>query len=453
MRKFRKYQPEQLLLLPPALNDWLPKGHLASFISDLVDTLDLSTIYDSYDEAKGGQPPYHPAMMVKLLCYGYCVGVTSSRELEKATWESVPFRVLSNDQHPDHDSIAAFRQRHLKALSGLFKQVVEIAVKAKLVDLQHVAVDGTKVFANAGRGKTLSEEKVIEREEKLKRIVAKILEEAERVDKEEDELYGDRSSYLLPKEYDNAEYRLKKIQEFKEQIEQEKKEIDRKKKEEEEKNNKKGPPKGGKKGSKKTDKKSKESDSGSKTKSVKRNMTDFDSRIMRLQGGNWGQCYNSQAVVDSKNQIIVASDVTNEVNDKQQLVSMLSQVEQEAGRKPALAIADAGYYTNTALSSEDLKEIDLVVSVGKTEERKWKRGTRAFQASDKMRTKLKDPEYKAIYARRKQIVEPVFGQIKESVQEFRRFSFRGLEKVKQEWKLVCATHNILKLFRSGWKPA
>jgi len=185
---------------------------------------------------------------------------------------------------------------------------------------------------------------------------------------------------------------------------------------------------------------------------MQRNLTDYDSRIMRLAGGNWGQCYNAQAVVDSKNQIIVVSDLTNQGNDQRQLVPMLSQVEAVTGRKPKVGIADAGYFSNESISATSLKDIDLVVPADR-KDRIYKRGMLAFTPSDTMREKLQKPEYKAIYQLRKLTVEPVFGQIKASVLAFKQFSFRGLGKVKAEWKLVCTAHNIMKLFRSTWRPA
>ena len=463
MKKFRRYEPDQLSLLPPAIDDWLPKGHLAYFVSDLVDTLDLGAVYASYAEDKGGQPPYNPHMMVKLLCYGYCIGVRSSRKIEQATWEDIPFRVLSTDQHPDHDTISAFRERHLKALSGIFEQILHVAIKAQLVDLYHVAVDGSKVKANAGRTKSLSMDKVTRREEKLKKVVEDMLNDAARIDEEENEKYGDRSSYLLPDEYKDHEYRLKRIQELKRQMEEEQREVEEaraKEAEAKEAKKKKRTAKATTTSKKKAassknkdgEKADKESEKPKKEKGFTRNLTDYDSRLMRMAGGNWGQCYNGQIVVDGKKQIIVAGDVTNQVNDKQQLVPMLSQVEQQTGQKPKFATADSGYFSNENVKAKDLEGIDLVVATDKRK-RTYKRGKRAFTAKDEMQAKLEKPEYAEIYKKRKSTVEPVFGQMKDSVLKFGSFTFRGIEKVTDEWMFLCAIHNLMKLFRSSWKPA
>jgi transposase len=209
MKTFRKYNPEQLSLMPPAIQDWLPEGHLALFVSNVVDTLDLSEFYAAYDGTKGGQPPYHPLMMVKLFCFAYCVGIQSSRQMERATWESVPFRVLAAGEHPDHASLAEFRKRHLTALSNLFPQILEIAMNAQLVDLDHVAIDGTKVKANADRNKNYSVESATKREDRIKAHIKEMLEKGIQLDKEEDEKYGDRSSYLLPKELRSKEAQMK----------------------------------------------------------------------------------------------------------------------------------------------------------------------------------------------------------------------------------------------------
>jgi transposase len=443
MKKFRTYQPNQLLLLPPALNDWIPDGHLALFISDVVDSLDLSEIYAAYDETKGGQPPYHPALMVKLLVYGYSTGVVSSRQIERATWEDIPFRVLAADQHPDHDSLATFRKKHLTALSRLFTQVLQFAMNAGLVGLYHVAVDGSKIPANASLSKSLSLQNVKKREQKLRASVEEILKQADKTDQEEDEKLGDRSTYLVPEELRNRESRLKKIQELKERMEEEQRAIEEA---EEEEKRKKKPQVGGRK------RKPEPDQHKSDSKSLCRNSTDYDSRIM-LSKGHWGQCFNAQAVVDEQNQIIIAGDVTNEVSDVRQLVPMLELAEKNAGRAPQSASADAGYFSNANVQSPKLKHIDIVVPPNRGTDRLTKSGRYMFTPSDHMRQKLSKPEYQELYKKRKTIVEPVFGQIKEATQAFRRFTVRGLGAVRGEWNIVCMAHNLLKLHRSGWRPA
>lgn len=219
---FRRYEPDQLFLLPPSLSQWLPEDHLAYFIGDVVGQLDLSEIFASYDGSKGGYPAYHPEMMVALLIYAYCVGMPSSRKIEKATYESIPFRVLSADQHPDHDTICAFRRRHLKALAALFVQVLRLCQRAGLVKLGHVALDGTKVRANASKHKAMSyarmEKSVLELEAEVKRL----LEEAEAVDASEDSGYGKgRRGDEVPEELRFKQSRLAKIKEAKEALERE----------------------------------------------------------------------------------------------------------------------------------------------------------------------------------------------------------------------------------------
>ena len=430
---------------------------MALFISDLVDTLDLSAIYSDYDDAVGGQPPYHPALMVKLLCYGYCTGIHSSRQIERATWENVPFRVLATDQHPDHDSIASFRKRHLPALSQLFKQVLTIAMKAGLADLEHVSIDGTKVSANASRMKTYSAVSLVEREKHLQKIVDETLAEALRVDQEEDKKYGDRSSLELEGALSRHQTRLQRIIELKKAMEEEQAQIDEAKKAEQLKKEKaeNDDSCGGnkRKQGRPPRPKSSTEDDDEQPPSLRRNLTDYDSRIMRLPGSNWGQSYNAQAVVDSKHQIIVASHVTNAGNDSGQLVPMLTLTKKLAGRAPKYVTADSGYSNKEHLRSKLLRESDLIIPPPRKRlDGIPRRGVHLFPPTELMKQKLQKPEYKALYRMRKMIVEPVFGQIKEA-RGFRRFAFRGLSKVQKEWDLVCLTHNMLKIYRSGWCPS
>lgn len=445
MKTFRKYQPDQLTLLPPSLRDWLPDGHPALFVGDLIDSLDLSEIMNAYSDALGGQPPYHPIMMCKVLFYAYFTGITSSREIERATWDQVPFRYLSADQHPDHDTLAAFRERHLLALSKLFDQVLKLALHAGLADLNHLAVDGTKVRANASRYESGSQSKFSEREKKIKSVIEKMFEEARETDAREDREIGSKSTYLLPPELRTQERRLKKIQEAKEKMAQEEAEIKRDE-------NAKKPKRKYKKQSEATDSTSNKT---KESEGITRNLTDYDSRIMRLPGGNWGQSFNAQAAVDGKHQFIVAADVTNECNDLNQLLPLVSEVRRTTGKSPRNISADTGYFTRENIKSKELKGINLLIPPRKTDlkESKHKRGLKAFPISYLMNEKLQKPENKELYRKRKTIVEPVFGQIKASVQGFSQFTFRGLEKVRQEWQLVCAIHNIHKLYRLGFQPS
>lgn len=463
MKAFKPYDPDQQFLLPPDLRSWLPENHLALFMSDVVDTLDLSEIFREYEQGDGrGQPPYHPAMMVKVLLYAYATGKPSSRKIEKATWEEIPFRVLSANQHPDHDSIAAFRKRHLQSLSRLFLQVLQICREAGLVKLGHVSLDGTKMKANASKRKAMSYGHMCEAEKKLEEEVRELLAQAERADEEEDKKYGKgKRGDELPEELARREGRLKKIREAKAALEAEARRKAEEKAQEAQ--------------AKIEERRKKEEETGKKTRGrepkvpdpaeakpepkAQKNFTDPESRIMKDGATkSFAQAYNAQAVVDSTAQIIVATGVTQDANDKNQLLPMLEKVADNVGSLPEKISADAGYFSKDNVTDERLQESDLYIPPDRQ-----KHGTQAgekacdeelAEESEKarMRAKLRTPEGKEIYKMRKAIVEPVYGQIKEE-RGFRRFSFRGLANVVAEWDLICLTHNILKLFRSGWKPA
>ena len=460
MKTFKPYDPDQLFLLPPALRDWLPEGHLSLFISDVVDhALDLTPILATYETGEGrGQPPYHPALMVKLLVYAYCTGTPSSRRIEKETYEEVPYRVLAANQHPDHDTLAAFRQQHLQALAGLFTDVLALCRRAGLVTLGHIALDGSKVLANASKHKAMSYGRMAEAERKLEQEVAALLAEAQRVDAAEDAQYGTgRRGDELPQELTRRESRLAKIRETKAALEAEArteaaeaaaaaqaKLAERARQAEAT-------------GRKPTGRPPQVPDPTQAVPDPKaqRNFTDPDSRIMK-DGATKGfvQAYNPQAAVDSHPQINVAAEVIKAANDKQQHVPQQTQVAENCGAAPAVASADSGYFSEAAVTDAALAAIDLFVAVDRQ-----KHGDAAAPTplpddgtvSGAMRAKVRGPTGHALYALRKAIVEPVFGQIKDG-RGFRRFSFRGLSKVQAEWLLICLTHNLLKLFRAGWIP-
>jgi transposase len=460
MKTFKPYTPDQLLLLPPALQDWLPEGHLAPFISDVVDhALDLTPILATYETGDGrGQPPYHPALMVKLLLYAYCTGRPSSRQIEQATYEEVPYRVLAADQHPDHDTLAAFRQQHLQALAALFTQGLELCRRAGLVRLGHVALDGTKVLANASKHKAMSYGRMEEAERRLAQEVAALLAQAEQVDAAEDAQYGKgRRGDELPAELARRESRLAKIREAKAALEAEAraeaaeaaaaaqaKLAERQRHAETTGRKPKGRPP-----------RVPDPMQATPAPQAQRNFTDPDSRIMKDGATqSFVQAYNAQAAVDGQAQIIVAAAVTQEANDKQQLVPMLTQVAANCGAAPAVASADSGYFSEAAVTAPAAAAIDLYVAPDRQ-----KHGDAAVPApvpadgtaSGAMRAKVRGAAGHAVYALRKTIVEPVFGQIKDA-RGFRRFSVRGLPKVQAEWLLICLTHNLLKLFRAGWTP-
>jgi len=460
-KQFRNCDLNQALLLPPSLQDWLPESHLARFVAEVVETLDLSGIYGKYEERDGrGLAAYDPRMMVRLLIYGYCRGVASSRRIEKATQEDVAFRYLAADDHPDHSVIAAFRQEHLEALSQLFVQVLRLCQEAGLVKLGHVALDGTKVKANASKHKAMSYGRMGEAEKKLEEEVQALLAEAARVDAEEDGKYGKgKRGDELPAELARRESRLAKIRaakaalerEAKERAEQEKARVEAQLKEREKQEQERGRKMGGR------PPQVPDPEQAKPDPQAQRNFTDPDSRIMKDGATKeFVQAYNAQAVVDSEAQVIVAASVTQQANDSQQLVPMLEQVEATTGNKPEQATADAGYFSAKNVTDPKLSGIDLLVAPDRQ-----KRGVEVpcatsppspeLGVAEQMRQKLRTPKGRAVYKMRKAVVEPVFGQIKEG-RGFRRFLLRGLARVEAEWKMICATHNLLKLFRSGWRP-
>lgn len=449
----------QQLLLPPDLRDWLPEGHLALFISDVVDALDLSAIVRAYEQGADarGRPPYHPAMMVKLLVYAYCTGRPSSRKIERATYEDVAFRVLAADQHPDHDSLAEFRKRHLPALAGLFVQVLRLCQAAGLVTLGHVALDGTKVKANASKHKAMSYARMEEAEPRLEQEVAALLAQAQQVDAAEDAQYGPgRRGDELPVELARRESRLAKIRVAKLALEQEAREQATRAAEAaqaklEAREHREGKAKG-------RPPTVPDPAQARPAPTAQRNFTDPDSRIMKDGATkSFEQAYNAQAAVDSHAQVIVAAAVTQEAGDVQQFVPMLEQMRANVRHWPITVTADAGYFSETNLTAPQLAAIDLYVPPDRQQhgrrppEDGGGLGPPDARVIEQMRHKIRTPEGHAVYARRKAIVEPVFGQIKEA-RGFRRFSFRGFPKVAAEWSLICLTHNLLKLFHAGWCP-
>lgn len=460
--KYRDYQPDQMYLLPPNMREWLPEDHLCYFISDVVNQLDLSAIYDSYDNSQGGQPPYHPLMTTKLLIYAYCVGVSSSRKIERKTYEDVAFRVLAAGDHPDHDTISEFRHRHLKVLVGLFVQVLELCGKAGLVKLGHVSLDGTKVKANASKHKAMSYGRMKARERELEKKVEELLNKAEQVDAEEDSRYGKGvRGDELPQELRYHQSRLQKIREAKAALEAEarvaadqplrsfgqRKELKAKEK--------KRKPKSKRHGGRKAKPLSDEPPDSSQ-----RNFTDPDSRIMIDDSSKaFVYGYNCQAAVDEHSQIIIATGTSQQSNDKKQIEPMLKEIKKNVKAKPQKLSADAGYYSEANIELLKKEKIDSYIPPDKQRHNRIEippprgRIPSDLSVADRMRRKLKTAKGKKVYAKRKEVVEPRLwrGQIK-AVRDFRQFLMRGIDKVSAEWDLWCLTHNLLKLFRSGWSP-
>ena len=461
-KSFRSDDLNQSLLLPPSLHDWLPQNHLARFLVDVVAALDLNAIYASYDAKDGrGQAAYAPEMMLRVLLYGYATGVYSSRKIELRTFEDVAFRYLSADEHPDHDTIATFRKRHLAALAALFTQALLLCEKAGLVKLGHVAIDGTKIKANASKHKAMSYDRMGETELRLKAEIDALLKQADDTDAAEDAQYGKgKRGDELPEELARRESRLKKIQEAKAELEKEAAERAARERAEAE--------------AKLAERRKQEEQTGKKMRGrepqipapdaaqpaakAQRNFTDPESRIMPdgANKGSFVQGYNAQIAVDAQTQIIVAADITQQANDSQQLIPMLEQVVTNMGRKPDAVSADAGYWSEANATDLAVVGIDLHIATGRIKHGEiiaTVTGPPPENATAKqaMAHKLRTEAGRAIYKMRKAIVEPVFGQTKEQ-RDFRCFSLRGLENARAEWKLVCLTGNLLKLFRYGGIP-
>ena len=427
-KTYRPYLPEQDFLLPPSPRDWLPEDHLAYFVSDLVDALDLTAIESPYEAEDRGQPPYHPVMMTKVLVYAYCVGVFSSRQIQRRLAEDVAFRVLAAGNQPDFRTIADFRKQHLAALSELFEQVLHLALELGGHRLGRVAVDGTKVKANASKHEAMSFGRRPEKERQLKAEVQELLAQAEATDADEDRRHGpDRCGDELPAELQRRESRLQRIREAKRALR------DRARA----KAVAAGAPK----------------ETATPAAKDQYNFTDPDSRIMPHGPDGFVQGYNAQVAVDATRQLIVGQAVTQDPNDKQQLVPMVHTMQAQAGQTPDQLLADSGYCSDATLAAVAATSIDAYIATRKTKHgdrpRSCPHGRIPQKTTrvERMTRKLLTKTGAAVYATRKGIVEPVFGQIKQ-VRGFRRFSLRGLEQVRREWAFVCATHNVLKLYRA-----
>ena len=429
------YDPNQQLLLPQALQEWLPEDHLAYFISDIVDQLDLSEITARYEGERRGGPPYNPRMMVKVLLYGYCIGVPSSRRIAQRFHEDIAFRVLAANNTPDFRTISDFRKDHLAALSGLFLQVLVFCQRAGLVKLGHVALDGTKVRANASKHKAMSYKRMKEREAQLQGEVDELLRRAQEVDEEEDRRYGkDKRGDELPEELAFREGRLEKIREAMAALEAEAQ------------------------AQAETAEAEGRNHPGVPDDQAQCNFTGPESRIMPASGGrDFLQAYNCQAVVDHEHQVIVAARATNVASDKQQAVVMIGEAMANTGAVPKEVSADAGYYSAKAVAGLQALGTDPFVAPEKTRHGHKPppaprgRIPKDLGPRERMRRKLQTKRGRRRYALRMETVEPVFGQIKQG-RGFRQFLLRGLEKVQGEWSLICTGHNLLKLFRFG-KPS
>jgi len=454
-KKFRPYQPTQSLLFPPSPVDWLPEGHLAFFIMDLVKELDLSEIYAPYERELRGYPPHDPGMMTALLLYAYAVGLPSSRMIERKTWEDVAFRVVAGGTHPDHSAISEFRRRHLEALSGLFVQVLRLCQKAGLVRLGHVSLDGTKLKANASKHKAMSYGRMKKTERELAQKVERMLSQAEKMDVEEDARYGkDKRGDEIPGELGRASERLARIRKLKAQLEAEAAEQAKAGKGADSRSERNGPdddppPSGG---DDLPSHKVRAYKDGTPKDKAQRNLTDPESRIQKTRDG-FIQGYNAQAVVDDAHQVIVAQALTNQPPDVEHFEPLMRRAVEGCGRPPKQASLDNGYWSAENVEAAIAMGIDVYIATGRPKHGEKPIATRGPLPKDatpkqRMARKLSTKKGQAIYARRKCIVEPVFGQIK-GARGLRQLLLRGLTKARGEWSLHCLTHNLLKLHRAA----
>ena len=447
MANFRPIDRDTGFLMPPSVNEWLPAQHLARFVVEVVESLNLRAIIGSYQGKGSG--PYHPSMLLAMLLYGYATGVFSSRKLERATYDSVAFRFIAANQHPDHDTIANFRRRFLKEIEGLFVDVLKIAREMGMLNLGTVGLDGTKVHANASRHSALSYGHLTKIEEQLKAEVADLLQKAEAADQAD---VPDGMS--IPDELKRREDRLAKLAEAKakiearakEQFEQEQAEHEAKMKaravKEAETGRKPGgrPPQPPKEGPRPDD---------------QINLTDEESRIMPVAGGGFDQCYNAQAMVAAGSLLVVATDVVQAANDKQQVVPMVEKLQalpDELG-KPEVLLADTGYFSAANVDACEAAQIVPMIANGRQPHYPplADRFAPAPEAPknptpvEAMAHRLKTPDGKALYALRKQTPEPVFGIVKE-VLGFRQFLLRSLESACGEWSMVTMAWNLKRMF-------
>lgn len=430
---YRSYRPDQSFLLPPSPKDWLSEDHLVYFISETVDRMDLSGFYRRYEGDGRRNRPFDPRMMVKVLLYGYATGIFSSRKLAKKLEEDVAFRVLGAGNFPAHRTICEFRQRHLEEFQELFVELVRVAREAGMIRLGTVAVDGAKVRANASKRKAMSYKRMKKEDERLRREIEQLTEQARRVDAEEDRIYGeDRRGDELPEELRRREDRLAKIEAAMKRLKDRQAEEDRLRGRHEGDDRK--SPRGGRKFKR---------EFGEPEEKAQDNFTDPDSRIMKSKG-SFQQCYNSQIAVDDGSQLIVATGMTQSAGDNPQLLKLLDETEKNTKVRPKELLADAGYRDEANFRVLEKRGIEAYVSLGREGKKAPQEPTPELPASWRMAEKLRTEVGRARYKRRKAIVEPVFGWVKQ-VLGFRRFSLRGIEKVTGEWDLLCLAVNLKRM--------
>ena len=444
-RKFREWQPDASWLFPPSPRDWLPEDHLVYFLLDVTAQVDISPIVDDYGGDNGGQPPFHPRMMLVLLLYSYSTGVFSSRKIMQRCATDAAFRIIVGEDIPDFRRIAEFRARHLKHLQPLFLEVLVLCREAGLLKVGRLSLDGTKIKANASRNKAMSYERMGPEVERLQQEIDALLAQADGADADDDDQFGDLADDEIPAELKRRGSRQAKILEAKAALEEaarQKAQDHVDKMEAEGRNHRTNP------------------DEAVPDAKAQRNFTDPESKIMKTSNKGFDQCGNAQAVANEQ-QIIIAADVTDQANDVRQTIPMVDQTIANldaAGveEKIKALTADAGYFSDDNMEAVDANaRIDnAYIATGrqkhndKVPDSPKGRPPKDLTPKQKMARRNRTKKGREEYARRKVIIEPVFGQIKAGL-GFRNFLLRGLEKMKGEWTLVCLTHNLLKLFRSG----
>lgn len=428
------YLPDQDFLLPPSIGEWLPEGHLAYFISDAVDSLDLAAFHARYDKGGPRNQPFHPAMMVKVLLYAYATGTFSSRKIAAKLHEDVAFRVLAAGNFPADRTMRDFRALHLKELSELFVQVVKLAREMGLVKLGTIAVDGTKIKANASRHKAMSYGHMLKAQAELKQQIDALLERARQADQADSK----QPELDIPAEIARREQRLAAIAEARARLEQRQREADlqrgRKEGDERKPRDKDGLPKGGRY----------KRDFGVPEDKAQENFTDPDSRIMKRAGGGFDAAYNAQLAVDEAAHIIVAAELTNVASDAAELPRMIDAVQANLGEAPAQALADTGYRAEAVFERYADSDTELVVALGREGKQQLQFDPQRNPYTAAMAAKLQTEKGRNAYRKRKWIAEPPNGWIK-SILGFRQFSLRGINKVQNEWKLVCVALNLRRM--------
>jgi transposase len=431
---YRPYAPDQDLLLPPSLQDWLPEGHLAYFIADVVSRLDLAAFHQRYAEGGPRNQPFDPGMMVRVLLYAYATGTFSSRRIARKLEEDVAYRVLAAGNAPAHRTIADFRQQNLKAFEALFAQVVRIAREAGAKRLGTLAVDGTKLRANASKRKAMSYGRMREEEQRLKREIAELTGRAVAQDASEDREYGaEARGDELPDELRRREQRLGAIAAAQERLRARQAAADReqgRKPEDERKG----------KGRKRFAR-----DFGAPAEKAQDNFTDPESRIMKT-GDGFQQCYNAQAAVEAGSQIIVAAELNNCAADNGQLIPVLEAAQAVTGRRPAAVLADAGYRSEENFATLAKRRIKAYIALGREGKAAPSAAAPPSPATQRMLARMVSPAGREVYRRRKAIVEPVFGWIKR-ILGFRQFSLRGEVRARAEWRMVCTAVNLKRMHR------